>query len=219
MIGDVVTEDVVTEGCGCQKSGAGGCQAPDTGGCQVTAACNECGPGCGLRGIRQRITDIHAKCAYYRRIRLSYDRGPCCDEYFGGFGPLWDSYCADRFSCCANVCADTHCRPKLFRPLCGICRGRGCDHCDACCTPAPSCDCEPGVSEPLSRRRRPISARPPNQLRPRSPRQQPTTPASTPPCRSNRRVQRGADGQTQSKHGTRIVSPQIDRQCVNSLEQ
>jgi hypothetical protein len=38
----------------------------------------------------------------------------CCSEYFGGFGPLWGTYCADKHRCCgaAVACGSSRCCPR-----------------------------------------------------------------------------------------------------------
>lgn len=38
------------------------------------------------------------KFAYYRGVRQSLSRGPCCPETHSQFGPLWSTYCADKQS-------------------------------------------------------------------------------------------------------------------------
>ena len=65
------------------------------------------------------------------------DGGKCCAEYFGGFGCLWESYCADRHrgcgaaacgsaACGASGCRAMPCYPSLRTSL-GL--PRACDGC------------------------------------------------------------------------------------------
>lgn len=87
----------------------------------------------------------------------------CCGESFGGFGSLWETYCADRNRCWG---AGAACGPSPCYPRCGSgCRTAypplftGCHwqalktrfHRPNCCA-APSCDCDSAatvVSEPV----------------------------------------------------------------------
>lgn len=49
--------------------------------------------------------------------RPAIDEGNCCAEYFGGFGCLWETYCADRRrGCGAAACGVTGCRPMPVYP-------------------------------------------------------------------------------------------------------
>ncbi len=93
----------------------------------------------------------------------------CCAEHFGGFGPLWESYCADRNRGCGAVtaCEPARChstlRCGLSPPRQGVCRqpvrvrlhGLGCG-----CSSGAACDCagdgaltevgaEPTAQEPV----------------------------------------------------------------------
>lgn len=74
----------------------------------------------------------------------------CCAEYFGGFGPLWETYCADRNQPCgaAAACVPARCGPpqrcsllplrwgacrqpvrvRLHGSSCGCCSGSACDY-------------------------------------------------------------------------------------------
>lgn len=38
----------------------------------------------------------------------------CCSEHFGGFGPLWETYCADKHRCCGAAvgCGSSRCCPQ-----------------------------------------------------------------------------------------------------------
>ena len=135
----VPQQDVVVEGTEfLADEVAGDCN------CQSDTACSQgCGHGCS-HNARPSWTDMNC---YYRSVRQSFDRGPCCGDYFGGFGPLWESYCADRLygcfgkGCSSSACSTSDCTARKWRPLCGICRGRGCAHCDACAVTVDSCDC------------------------------------------------------------------------------
>lgn len=78
----------------------------------------------------------------------------CCAEHFGGFGPLWESYCSDRNRCCgaATGCEPAECYPTLrcglFPPRLGLHRhpvrvrlhGPGCG-----CSSGAACDCACGA--------------------------------------------------------------------------
>jgi len=101
--------------------------------CQDAAPCEPCGSSTLHLTCRE-------KCAYYRSVRQSFDRGPCCADYFGGFGPLWDSYCCDK----QRGCGTAACAPcRSCRPLRGA-RARFHAHATcggACCEAAPGCDC------------------------------------------------------------------------------
>lgn len=111
-----------------------GCQQPTT--CTGSA-------GCGTQYQRPTWKE---QCAYYRSVRQAFDRGPCCAQHFGGFGPLWDSYCADKQRCCFDeqrCCAETcapaapclPCMPRAWPKLrrrhthaqCDVCTGSACD--------------------------------------------------------------------------------------------
>lgn len=79
----------------------------------------------------------------------------CCAEYFGGFGPLWETYCADRQRCwgITAACESSRCYPS-FRDCLG-CRARPSPLLESCRFPAlrarlsgpacrrmPSCSCD-----------------------------------------------------------------------------
>lgn len=86
----------------------------------------------------------------------------CCGEYFGGFGPLWETYCADKHRCwgAAAACGSSRCYPSCGtggRPRCAplfngsrwqMMRAR---ICGAACRLVPSSDCDcaaPAMMEP-----------------------------------------------------------------------
>ncbi len=81
-------------------------------GCQSTTSCAPYG------SVYQRPS-LKEKCAYYRAIRQSYRDEPCCGDYFGGFGALWESYCADKQRGCG---CETACEPAAACPPAIGCR-------------------------------------------------------------------------------------------------
>ena len=104
-------------------------------GCQSPAACTHCGP------TGQRPT-WKEKCAYYRSVRQGFDRGPCCADYFGGFGPLWDTYCADKQRCGSTSCAsNASCQSCTVRPRLQVRHRRVRSQCDSCGGAGTTCDC------------------------------------------------------------------------------
>lgn len=123
----MIIEQPPAADCGCQD--VTGC------GCQETASCSPCCSPTVHLSFRE-------KCAYYRSVRQSFDRGPCCADYFGGYGPLWGSYCCDKqrgWGAPAAACAPCRgCRPILGARA----RGHVCNACGAaCCEAATACDC------------------------------------------------------------------------------
>jgi len=117
----------------------------------------------------------------------------CCAEYFGGFGPLWETYCADKHRCWGAAAA---CGPSSCYPRCGLGCRIGCApplfsgyyrkafrarcHRFDCCV-GPSCDYDcgaPAMSEPLEMT--PQEAAEPAEPTPAQP-EQSVEPAPAPP--------------------------------------
>jgi hypothetical protein len=122
----------------------------------------------------------------------------CCAEYFGGFGPLWETYCADKNRCWGAAAA---CGPSPCYPRCGFGCRVGCApplfsgyywqavrtrfHRPSCCATS-SCDCDcaaPAMSEPVETT--PQEATPQEVTQPAEPTpaqpEQSVEPAPTPP--------------------------------------
>lgn len=58
----------------------------------------------------------------YRGMRAAQNDCNCCGEYFGGFGPLWETYCADKKCGCwgaTAACGSPRCYPS-FRSCFGL---------------------------------------------------------------------------------------------------
>lgn len=100
---------------------------------------------------------VRPRYAAYRgqAMRHQFGDSNCCAEQFGGFGPLWETYCADKNRCCgaATACGpstryprfeDCGCRARCAPPLLSgyywqALRARF--QRSDCCT-FPSCDCD-----------------------------------------------------------------------------
>jgi hypothetical protein len=100
----------------------------------------------------------------YRGFETRYrsDDGNCCAEYFGGFGPLWETYCADKNRCRGPAAA---CGRSPCYPSCGFGCRAGCAtmldrsrrqiprariHGPGCrATPACDCDSAAPATEPV----------------------------------------------------------------------
>ncbi len=119
---------MTSDGCGCQQTRA------------LNVPCTTCGP-------QPRM----AHRGYYRAIREGMRDHACCADYFGGFGPLWESYCADKQrGCCASACASVRaCAPAALCDSCTL-RSRlpslhlrglhARQECDPCGTATVACD-------------------------------------------------------------------------------
>ncbi len=128
VIDDGVPADVIhthhamaASDCGCQSS-------PSS--CGATCAC---GAGNPFRSWKE-------KCLYYKNVRQSYDRGPCCGN---DFGPLWSSYCADRQGCgvaCQSCGPAVGCRRCGPRPMLSLHRRHRSSACDTCDSGPAACD-------------------------------------------------------------------------------
>jgi hypothetical protein len=96
--------------------------------------CPACaGSACGTPHMRMTWKQ---RCAYYMSVRNAFDRGPCCAEELGGFGPLWETYCMDKQNCCAQSCGSGcahHCRTAIWPRRRGACQS--CDTCAGACDP------------------------------------------------------------------------------------
>lgn len=119
----VATHQLTMMGAGC------GCQSQ-----AIEMPCSTCGP--------QPRMSHHG---YYRAVREGMRDQQCCADSFGGFGPLWESYCADKQrGCCASACTRVQaCAPAALCDPCtlrsrlpslhlrGLRVHQQCDHCGA----------------------------------------------------------------------------------------
>jgi hypothetical protein len=123
-------------------------------GCQTEAPCTACGAPARMRHH-----------GYYRAMRQSMTDNECCADCFGGFGPLWETYCADKQRCCGQPCCGaaacecvTVCEPaapctpgpcKSLRSRLSSLHLRGLHanrQCDGCGAATASCDCDASES-------------------------------------------------------------------------
>lgn len=156
--------------------------------CQSRAAYMHCGSPTQQMSCRERFQ-------YYRGVRQSYERGPCCHGAAAGFGALWNTYCSDRQGCCAQPGSAPGCRGCGRRRSAAFGR-RTHSYCDACSSSFEPVDGGHAVLETPAGGRLDIGTPPaaPEAESPATDSSQADTPDESKQARSGRRIWRRQTG-------------------------